>query len=226
MDAAIRTYIKDDKLISTRRSHIAKCATKLFFGKGYDRVTTREIAEASGMGIGSFYRYVGSKEDVLYLVIEQIMSEYVWTIEKELLSFNELSPTDAIKQAIEKLCQLVDRSPDMVIFAYQEIRKLKPEAQNMILVLDRRITLIFEEIIRKGCNRGEFTVNNIRVTAQLIVSASHLWAVRRGVLRRVCTLDEYINEQISLTLNGISHQSINNYGLDQRKHTVKRHKSL
>lgn len=49
-----------------------KGAVNLFIEKGFHRTTTREIAKASGFSIGTLYEYIGTKEDVLYLVCDSI----------------------------------------------------------------------------------------------------------------------------------------------------------
>ena len=47
------------------KDKILTIAAKLFSEKGYDRVTTREIAKAIGINAASIYYYFPSKEDVL-----------------------------------------------------------------------------------------------------------------------------------------------------------------
>ncbi len=44
----------------------------LFQEKGFHRATTREIAKAAGFSIGTLYEYIRTKEDVLYLVCDNI----------------------------------------------------------------------------------------------------------------------------------------------------------
>lgn len=50
---------------------IVEAATRLFRARGYDGVTTQEIAEEAGVTNGSFFRHVGSKSDLLIRVVDE-----------------------------------------------------------------------------------------------------------------------------------------------------------
>ena len=50
---------------SNTRDRILTVAAKLFSEKGYDRVTTRELATEIGINAASMYYYFSSKEDIL-----------------------------------------------------------------------------------------------------------------------------------------------------------------
>ena len=69
-DTNVRTACKDGALIDTRRRQIVQAAATLFVKKGYFQTSIREIAEASGMSIGALYHYIGSKDDILFLLTD------------------------------------------------------------------------------------------------------------------------------------------------------------
>lgn len=52
-----------------RFARILNAAEELFIEKGFDQVTTREIAQAAGVGEATLFRYVANKGDLLLLVI-------------------------------------------------------------------------------------------------------------------------------------------------------------
>ena len=72
MGKGMRTFSSNEGLVSERREHIAKSVAPLFVKKGYGQTSIREIARACEMSMGHLYYYIGSKEDVL-----QIMMDYV-----------------------------------------------------------------------------------------------------------------------------------------------------
>ena len=51
---------------STTKDKILRAAASMFAEKGYDRVTTREIAKAIGINSASIYYYFPSKEEILH----------------------------------------------------------------------------------------------------------------------------------------------------------------
>jgi AcrR family transcriptional regulator len=51
--------------IAARKAQILKAAETVFSQKGYERATTREIADAADVSEGTLYNYFGSKSDLL-----------------------------------------------------------------------------------------------------------------------------------------------------------------
>ena len=64
----IPTQVKNQALVAQRRRQIVDASVNLFIENGFHKTTTRQIARASGISIGSLYEYIATKEDVLYLV--------------------------------------------------------------------------------------------------------------------------------------------------------------
>ena len=83
----IPTLVKNQALVAQRRRQIVDAAVNLFIDSGFHKTTTRQIARAAGISIGSLYEYIATKEDVLYLVCESIHQEV------------DLGVTDALARA-------------------------------------------------------------------------------------------------------------------------------
>src|SRR5580700_281302 len=63
---------KRDKL-----DRIKRAARKLFGRKGFEATTTREIAAAADIGVGTLFLYAGAKEDLLVLIFRDEMDRVV-----------------------------------------------------------------------------------------------------------------------------------------------------
>src|SRR4030042_2910400 len=72
----VQSNIKNKDLISKRRKQIIDAASRLFFEKGFDQTTMREISRASGLTMGSLYDYVRSKDDILVLVYKDVIERF------------------------------------------------------------------------------------------------------------------------------------------------------
>lgn len=61
------------------KQKIYENSIRLFKKNGFDKVTIQDIAKASGVSVGSFYNYFGSKQDILYdrfVIADEIFSEF------------------------------------------------------------------------------------------------------------------------------------------------------
>ena len=75
MKKKIETIIKDHALIEKKRQIIIKAANKLFIKKGFHKTTISEIAKESGLTPGTIYNYIREKEDILFLLHEEIQKK-------------------------------------------------------------------------------------------------------------------------------------------------------
>lgn len=81
---------------------LLKTATKIFAEKGFDSVSTRELAKKSGTNLCSINYYFGSKQKLYDAVVENIaafiLNNFIAPMRQELTSAKEnLSPRDEIK---------------------------------------------------------------------------------------------------------------------------------
>lgn len=60
-----------------KRARILRAARRLFGRKGFERTTTREIAEAADVGAGTLFLYAGTKEDLLVSVFREEIDHVV-----------------------------------------------------------------------------------------------------------------------------------------------------
>lgn len=77
MQPSVVSNVDDPALVEMRRSQFVKAAGELFARKGYHKTTIREITQGAGLSTGLIYSYVRSKEDMLFLVLENILTSYL-----------------------------------------------------------------------------------------------------------------------------------------------------
>ena len=75
MGKRIPTTVKDQDLVAQRRGEIVDVATRLFLERGFHNTSIRDIARACPFNLASLYMYVSSKEDILFLVAQQLIDE-------------------------------------------------------------------------------------------------------------------------------------------------------
>jgi AcrR family transcriptional regulator len=197
----VPTQIKNPDLVEKRRRQIVKAAAVLFIDKGFHKTTTRQIAAAAGVSIGSLYEYVTSKEDVLYLVCEFIHAE----VEKGVAeALKRTSGSRALlAEVIREYFLVCHRMSDFILLVYQETRSLPTQWQKRVLENELRITGLLVSVLARIAASDEFShldENAIELAAHNITVLGHMWTFRRWYLARHYSIDEYIKRQTALIL--------------------------
>jgi hypothetical protein len=119
-------------------------------------------------------------------------------------SYDSLSPTNALIKVIDDLYRGMAGIPDFTRFFYQEMKNLQPDARRVIMDRERALMAEFEKMLRRGCDSGEFVINDLTVVANNIIVTGHVWVLRRPLLARGYSLDDYIRCQTDNILKSIS----------------------
>ncbi len=134
-----------------RRSEIMDAAAAVFAKRGYHAATTRDIADSLGMQPGSLYYYFESKEAALAEICRIGGSEFGDHIEAILSA--GLPTRELIRSAIGNHLQ-GDRRHYVTCFAHNR-RFLPADVVPEMNRLARRYARLWEEIFRRGIERGE-----------------------------------------------------------------------
>ncbi len=70
-----RTTTRRERRIAARQKRILEAAATIFIEKGYERSTTREIADAADVSEGTLYNYFTSKRDLLLGLCQEFAEE-------------------------------------------------------------------------------------------------------------------------------------------------------
>jgi TetR/AcrR family transcriptional regulator, cholesterol catabolism regulator len=202
----VHASVKDEKLVKKRRDEMIKGAVNLFKQKGFHRTTTREIAKASGFSIGTLYEYIRTKEDVLYLVCDSIYDSVRDRLQ-EALDANR-GTLESLKLGIAYYFRVVDDMQDEVLVMYQEAKSLSKDALPYVLRKEIEMVSMFEDVIQRCVDNGELllTEKEVKMIAHNIFVQGQMWGFRRWALQRIYTLDEYIELQTELLIQGIKQE--------------------
>ena len=198
----VESSIKDENKIIERRQQIVDAGVKLFKEKGFHRATTRELAKAAGFSIGTLYEYIRTKEDVLFLVCDNIFNE----VTKCLSQFQSKTGTiEGLKEAIRQYFLLIDTMPEEFTIMYQETKSLPKEAMHYILDKELEMVAIFERMLQDCVKVGNLSLSEeaIYLAANHVVVQGQSWAFRKWALQKRFTIEQYIELQTTMFLQGI-----------------------
>jgi AcrR family transcriptional regulator len=199
----VKSSVKDESLVEKRREQIIRGAVKLFREKGFHRTTTREIAKEAGFSIGTLYEYIRMKEDVLYLVCDDIYNE----MHHRLSSLPIQKGTkEGLQAAIEQYFYLIDDMADEFLVMYQELKSLPKDALSYVLTKEMGMVALFEKILLASLKSGELRIKEeeVNMAAHHIVVQGQMWAFRRWTLHKNYKIEDFIALQTDQLLYGIS----------------------
>ena len=190
-----------------KKWEIVKAAAALFIKQGTVNTGVREIAEASGITVGTLYHYFKSKDDIIsafmdYAVFStnDFLSEFETTLEP-------MDPAKALRSAMELYLDFTNEAQNIVLFWHQETRNLIPELRKRLIDNELVLLGIFEKIIERGCKNGVFSVQDTRLAAHNVIIMCDMWAFRRWDLGRRLTAVQFKQRQIDFIFNGLCGES-------------------
>jgi AcrR family transcriptional regulator len=175
---AVGSNLKDPALLEKRREELARAATEVFVERRFDKASVNEIAERCGWSIGSLYRYVSSKEDILVLVCEDIFRRLgVEVVEGD-------TPRERFEAAYGAYCDAVHHSRRQVLLMYREYTQLPEEAQRYFRGREREVYDVLAGIVADGVRDGSMTCEDPDLFAVDCVMRAHAVALKEWAIPR------------------------------------------
>jgi AcrR family transcriptional regulator len=180
----VKTRIKNVDLIGVRRKQIIEGAIKVFIAKGFQSATVREIADAAGLTMGSLYNYIGSKEDIIYIVYDYITSLLREDMKVAISGIKD--PEERLKAALRHNVNAVYKNQDIIMFIYKESSFLDKESLYTVLARETEYIEMFEDLLREYFRKDGKKVNEtrLRIAADLLSYIPVILTLRRWSLRR------------------------------------------
>jgi len=198
--AVIPTLVKDPDLVARRRRQIADAAMRLFIRNGFHKTTTRQIARAADISIGSLYEYFNCKEDILYVVCDFIHSEMESGVAH---AMQAAGGRDALAMVIRAYFLVCHRMSDFILLIYQETRSLPAQWRKRVLENELRITGLLVGVLARLSASGELPhldERSLEITAHDIVVMGQMWTFRRWFLAKHYSIEDYITLQTEAIL--------------------------
>jgi AcrR family transcriptional regulator len=162
--------------LADRRQRIYSAACDVISQKGLAATSMRDIAKASGMSIGTMYRYIDNKDDLLYHITADCMEELFAYFEAELAGVG--SAASRMEQAIRVYLSYISANHRYINLVYRETKALADEPRARIYDIERRFIEHWSRIIQDGIGSGEFADVDVDLAANLAYFSCTVWALR------------------------------------------------
>ncbi|TWJ17362.1 TetR/AcrR family transcriptional regulator [Geobacter argillaceus] len=199
MSTLVHRSIDGRELVAERRQQFVAAATELFGRNSYDATTMKEISKQAGFSSGLIYSYVETKEDILFLVLQNLLDSYHVEIPRSLENVSD--PIERFSAAVRAYCQVVDVNADATLLAYRAVKSLCSERKGELMKMELATNSLVADCVQACVDAGYFRTLNVHLMAYQVVLVAHGWALKRWVLAKTVTLDEYVSEAVDSFLH-------------------------
>lgn len=156
-EAAIKTWPEEaDSAANDRAAHVRAVARAEFGRKGYEVTTVRDIASAAGLGTGTVYRLIGSKDELLASIMESFGKKAGGGFVSVLRA--DATPIEKLDALAWVNINALDQFPDEWKIQLAWMRQSPPNTPNPGLLFTtrlRQLKTLLSEGIRSGNIRVE-----------------------------------------------------------------------
>ncbi len=199
----IVTQVKNSELVEQRHQQIVQAACKLFSQKGYHKTSLRDISSESGINLSYIYKYISTKDDILYLFYQYISKKITSFFEKKSRK-DYKNPVEELKHFLKVLYKGIHSMEGESLTMYTESRHLEKDSLKAILALESQFVLIIEDMIKKGIEQGYFIVKDSFITANIIAYMLSMHPLRSWNYRDRYSENEFISSATEFILNALN----------------------
>jgi AcrR family transcriptional regulator len=196
LQSNVGSSIKDAAALAAGRERLLKGARACFARKGFGGTSVQDIANAAGISVGSLYKYVRAKEDLLYLMAEGSYARLNEVITRAFTASDD--PREALCAVVGALIRNADEDRDLVNLLYAEFKYLPAAGRKLILGQEEAIVNGLVETIDRGNELGVFDCQEPRLTAVDLEVSGSFWVLKKHLIG--LPLEAYIERRIVVAL--------------------------
>lgn len=178
-----------------KQQQIVRSSARMFAEHGYDQTTIQDLADAVGLASGGIYHYVGSKEQLLEHICDQIMHPL---LEQARDVIDADAPAAEQLRALVRLWvnHVVEHRDHMLVFQ-QERHVIEHGAQwRGIRTSRKQLERLLEAAVQRVHAHGELALGDHRLAVSALlgmVNHTAQWYRPRGRLSPTEIADGYVD---------------------------------
>lgn len=157
-DAVVRSWIEEARSeADDKTAHIRAVARAEFGRRGYEGTTVRDIASAAGMGTGTVYRLIGSKDELLAAIMQSFGEKIAvgWT---EVLGA-EGTPIEKLDALSWIHTNALDQFGDEFRIQLAWMRQSPPDTPNPGWLFTQRVKQV-KSLLAEGIKAGQIGIDS------------------------------------------------------------------
>lgn len=199
----IKTTTKDADLVRDRHEQLIRAAIKVFGEKGFHQTTVRDIGRVARLTQGTIYNYVRSKEDILFLVCDRVVSEYQDSVRRALSDTG--SATERLAGALRGIARVMIERQSTILLLYHESHNLDRRSLRVILARVAEFIADFEKLLKEAHREsGASSSPDFGLLANIVTYLPTIVALRRWALPKRLSRERLIDDLVDFMLNGLA----------------------
>lgn len=160
------------QLRTSRRAEVVKAAARLFSERGYHGTSMQHLGDALGLQRGSLYAHIGSKEELLYDVVEEGAERFLERGREA--SEREGTAAERLTALLVGHAETAAEHLDAATVFLNEWRYLSEDLRTAVQAKRDRYEAMVRSIVEEGIATGEFRDDaDVRFAATLVLSAGN-----------------------------------------------------
>jgi len=196
------SQIKNPNLIKEKHELIVKVACELFSRKGYHSTTLRDISAGSGINLSYLYKYISSKDDILYLFYQHLHKQWA-PVYAQLAEETDANPVDQLKDFLMIMFDIMNKFQNEVLTMYTESRHLQKESLHAVLYEESGMVDCLEKLIIRGVERGYFKTKDTFLAANIIEYIVPFYTLRGWNIKDRYTFSRFVELLQGLVLSAL-----------------------
>jgi TetR/AcrR family transcriptional regulator, cholesterol catabolism regulator len=135
-----------------RRREILDAAAEVFFLRGFDRGTTKEVAARVGLTQPAIYHYVGSKQDLIVEIARQVDGDFSTAIDSALAASSD--PVEQLRSVVYAFTDALSRNRLSFALYWKEYRAIPPDVAKSVAAHQRNFIGQVSDLVAKAQKRG------------------------------------------------------------------------
>jgi TetR/AcrR family transcriptional regulator, cholesterol catabolism regulator len=196
-----------------RQDTVIKIAARLFAERGYNETSIDELAESTGIQVGGLYHYIGSKEQLLVRIVDDMLEPMLERAER--IAQNDESPAVQLRTFLREWLKHIASHQDHVIVFNQQRYLIEHKRQWRRQLRGRqRFEELLDGILARCESAGDATFGDRRLALLALlgmVNHTAQWLRPRGRLTVEQIADGYcdlilgrVDTDHTLTISDVS----------------------
>jgi TetR/AcrR family transcriptional regulator, cholesterol catabolism regulator len=154
------------------RDDVVRAAARLFSAHGYHGTSMQDLGGALGLQRGSLYAHIGSKEELLYEVVEEGADRFLARAERA-VTLDERPPA-RLRALLVGHIETAAQHLDAATVFLSEWRYLSDGLRTIVQAKRDRYEAMVRAVIAEGVEKGDFRADaDVRFASTLLLSAGN-----------------------------------------------------